>query len=520
MSPEPDVVAREESSAFLNAWRVLRERWWIVALAAIICFAAALGKALTSTKQYEATSKLLLRKSSLSTAVLGTDVFPTSIDPARDTTTNILLVKSGEVTNAVKRALNLPASASALSDQVTAQSEENADVIDVTARDPSPTMAARIANAFATQYVVFRRNSDRQNILNGEQDLRQRLAGLPSGDPQRSQLQAALEKLTTLEAVQTGNAELVGRAQAPGSPAAPQPKRDGMLGLLLGLALGVAIAFILDYIDRRVKTVEDFEQRYRLRALVAIPQQAFQTASPEMRSPDFEPYRILRGSLTFASVDRRVRVLLVTSAVLGEGKTSVAVNLARAAALSGQRVVLVEADLRRPSFQRHLPVDPEVGGLTTAVVGDHAVDDLIQYGLLGIQNLGVLASGPLPPGSAEIMRSQSMSETLKELSSQHADLVIIDAPPLLPVADAQILLGRPEIDAVLVVARAYYCKREQVRRTRSILDQQRLEPLGLVVTGLRDYHTYEYYGARDALPSARPADSDSGSRVAGRETQG
>ncbi|MDQ6750408.1 MAG: polysaccharide biosynthesis tyrosine autokinase [Actinomycetota bacterium] len=485
----------EDSSALVGAWRVLRERWWIVVVTVLACLALSVALSLTTAKQYESTSKVLLRKSPLNSAAFGTDIFPSSVDPQRDAATNVLLVKSSEVAQGVKRALQLSDSADALSSQVKVQAEENADLVDVTARDRSAKRAAQLANGFATQYVLFRQQTNRDAISQGVARLRQQLA---NGAVDRATGEQALQRLTALESIQTGDALIIDRATVAGGPASPKPVRDAILAGILGIALGVGIAFMLDFIDRRVKTVEDFERLYGLRALVAIPQQAFRQGSPDMRSAAFEPYRILRSSLTFASVDRRVHVLLVTSAVQGEGKTSVAVNLARAAALSGQRVVLVEADLRRPSFQRHLPMDPEAGGLTTAVVGDHAVRDLIQYGLLGLQNLGVLASGPLPPGSAEIMRSRSMGDTLRQLSSE-AELIVIDAPPLLPVADAQILLGRSEIDACLLVARAYYTKREQIRRTRSILDQQRVVPIGLAVTGLRDYHTYEYYGAREEM---------------------
>ena len=497
------VTFEEESSALVGAWRVLRERWWVVAVTALACIGLSVVLSATATKKYEATSKVLLRKSPLNSAAFGTDIFPSSVDPQRDAATNVLLVKSSEVAQGVKRALRLDKSADALRDEVTVQAEENADLVDVTARDRNPRLASRLANAFASQYVLFRQQTNREVIAQGVARLRQQLA---NGAVDRATGEQALQRLTALESIQTGDALIIDRASVPDGPASPKPLRDGILAAILGIALGVGIAFLLDFIDRRVKTVEDFERLYGLRALVAIPQQAFRQRSPDMRSAGFEPYRILRSSLSFASVDRRVHVLLVTSAAQGEGKTSVAVNLARAAALSGQRVILVEADLRRPSFQRHLPLDPEAGGLTTAVVGDHAVGDLVQYGLLGLQNLGVLASGPLPPGSAEIMRSRSMGDTLHQLSSE-AELIVVDAPPLLPVADAQILLGRTEIDACLIVARAYFTKREQIRRTRSILEQQRVEPIGLTVTGLRDYHTYEYYGSRAEI-ARRTAPTD------------
>ena len=492
----PALPTAEEPSALLRLTRVVRERWWIIAAAAIICCGGALAVSLSSTKKYAATSKLLLRNSTLGTAVAGTELNPTSIDPTRDSTTNILLVTSKEVGNRVKRSLGLTIPVDNLISKLKVESEQNADLVDVTATDPDPRRAARIATAFAVQYVNFRKTADRQKVLEGENLLKQRLDSLPvDATAERNQLEQALQKLTALEAVQTGDAEVVDRASIPGSPSSPKPKRDALLALILGLGLGVALAFVLDFLDRRVKTVEDFERLYGYRPLVSIPQQSFSQVSPETRSAAFEPYRILRSSLAFATFEKNVQVLLVTSAILGEGKTSVAVNLARAVALSGQRVVLVEADLRRPSFQNHLELE-SANGLTTALVGGRSARELLQFRTLGLQNLAVLPSGPLPPNSAEILRSSAMGEILRELAGEGA-LVIIDAPPLLPVADAQILLDRPEIDACLVVARAYYTKRENVRRARAVLDQHRAQPLGLAITGLRERHLYEYYGSPD-----------------------
>jgi capsular exopolysaccharide synthesis family protein len=478
----------------MQALRVVRERWIIVLVAALICGGVAGLVARSQPKEYSATSQLLFRASPLSNAVLGTQVISGSIDPARDSATNQDLVRSLEVATAVEKTLNLGIPPSKLLDKISVQSAANSDIITITAKDSNPKRAARVANGFATGYVTFAQQQDQNRISQGEQLLRQRLASLPPGSSETPSLQAALQKLIALEAVQTGNAQIADRASVPTGPSSPRPLRDAVLGTLFGLALGVGLAFLLDGLDRRVKTPEEFERLYGLRSLVNIPQASFRARTPQTRGPAFEPYRILRSSIAFSAVDREVRMLLVTSSVLGEGKTTVAVNLARAAALSGEQVVLVEGDLRRPSFHEHFPIEQGVGGLTNAVIGGGSAREFIQYDVLGIPNLGVLPSGPLPPSSAEILRSASMGVVLRDLA-ETAELVIIDAPPLLPVADAQILLDRPEVDSCLIVARAYFTKRDQVRRTRAVLDQHRAAPLGLAVTGLRDTHTYEYYGS-------------------------
>ena len=274
---------------------------------------------------------------------------------------------------------------------------------------------------------------------------------------------------------------------------------------------GLLGAFLLDMLDRRVKSSEEFEELYRVPSLVTIPQATFTGRRARDGGAAFEPFRILHSSLTFLSVSSPLRRVLVTSAVAEEGKTSVAVNLARAVAMSGRSVALIEADLRRPSFRRHLQGQPGVTGLTNALVGRQPASELMTYlapeemtyepdapnsvrefdDVRGL--VGVLQSGPVPPNSAELLRSDRMSELLEEVSEAH-DLVIVDGPPLLPVADAQVLLAHGFVDACLVVARVYKTTRDQAKRARAILEQAQVERIGLVVSGVRDSGGgYEYY---------------------------
>jgi capsular exopolysaccharide synthesis family protein len=211
-----------------------------------------------------------------------------------------------------------------------------------------------------------------------------------------------------------------------------------------------------------------------------------------------EPFRILRNGLDFLALGGDVHIVMVTSAMPGEGKSTVAAGLARAAALAGQRVILVEADLRRPTFHEQFALPTDSRGLTNALVSGASARELLQPVLNGMRGLSVLPSGPLPPNSAELLRSAAMDAVLRDLS-EDADLVILDAPPLLPVADAQVLLDQPQIDACLVVGRAFKTTRDDVRRARSVLERHRLSNIGLVVNGLRQSDTsYTYYDTDDA----------------------
>jgi capsular exopolysaccharide synthesis family protein len=289
---------------------------------------------------------------------------------------------------------------------------------------------------------------------------------------------------------------------------------------LIGLAIALALVFLLESVNQRVNSIEEFEREYRLPALAAIPQSAFLPATAEDRDELLEPFRILRSALDFAAVARELDTLLVTSAVAGEGKTTVAVDLAHTVALTGRRTILVELDLRRPTFAKHFDLEP-AGGLTTALTGERHASELLLAPLADVPNLLVLPAGPLPHNPSELLGTAGLTEILAELANDES-MVIVDAPPLNPVADAHVLLNRRAVSAALLVARLEHTKRSEVRRARAILDRHIVEPVGIVVTGIRDAgrYGYGYYGAtapaREAsvqrLPGRKPASSQGKAR--------
>jgi capsular exopolysaccharide synthesis family protein len=513
------------TSPLLRFLRVVRERWWIVAITTAVCTAVALAVSLSQPKEYEASASLLFRSSEFSTALFGSSVFEPSLDPARESTTNLQLVQSREVAKAVTDKLGLDTRPTDLLEQVDVEERTNSDVVDIRVRDEDPQRAASVAGQFANQYVLFRQRADRRKIADAQKLIRNRLAGLPpEAASERQQLDEALQKLIALEAVQTGNAEVIDRAEIPTVAASPQTRRDVAVAFIAGLALGLGLAFLLDLLDRRVKSSEEFEEIYRVPTLVSVPQSTFAARRARDGGAAFEPFRILNSSLGFLSVSGPLRRILVTSAIAEEGKTSVAMNLARAIALTGHSVTLVEADLRRPSFRRHLKGEPSATGLTNALVGRQSTADLITYlnpgDLSAVSGagdsvnafddvrglVGILQSGPVPPNPAELLRSERAVRLLEEVAESH-EYVIVDAPPLLPVADAQVLLAHDFADACLIVARVNKTTRDQARRARAILEQAKVERIGLVVSGVRDAGGgYEYYSRMETgLPDPTEA---------------
>ncbi len=478
-----------ERDSLASALRVLRRRWLIVVAVVLACVAAAVASHERTQKTYAATANVAFKGETLSDAAL--QVTPSgSGEPQRDAATEVLIAHSPEVAEAVRKQLGLPSSASELLDEVTVEAAPNADILNIAATTDEPQYSARLANAFAQQYIDFKASAQLANIGTAQSQLQRQINALPTGSAERVLLQESEQRLSELRAVAGGSANIIGRASPPTSPVGKSLSTVVVIGIAIGLAVAFLIVFLLESLDRRLQSIEEFEREYRLSALASVPQSAFRSRNAEKRTEALEPYRILRSALDFAAVTRPLDTLMVTSAVSGEGKTTVAVDLAHAIALTQRRVVLVELDLRRPTFVQHFNLDIRQG-VTTALVRPGIAGELLVQPFPELPNFSLLPSGPLPQNPSELLGSLRLTEMLSELVSKDG-IVVVDAPPLNPVADAQVLLNNPAIHAAIIVARAGRTRRDAVRRARAILDRHMVEPVGIVVTGLRDSSRYGY----------------------------
>jgi capsular exopolysaccharide synthesis family protein len=499
----------DQPDTLVGALRVLRRRWFVVVASVIMCMLAAVLIHQRQTKTYESTSSVAFGISTLSDTAL--EVANNSANPERDAATNVLIAKSPAVAQAVKTQLRLPDSVSSLVGSVAVEAAANADVLDITASSTDPVRAKQLANAFATQYIAFQARSQVDSIDSAEKTLRAQLETLPAGSQRAGDVTSSLQRLAQLRAVASGNARVIGPA---GDAAATGMGLKLMvaLGFVIGLALGATLAFVVEALDRRVTRIEDFERQLGLPALTAIPQSSFRFPKAIDRRATLEPYRILRSALDIADPDHDVFTLMVTSAAPGEGKTSVAVDLAQAVALTGRSVILVELDLRRPTFSRHFDLDPRRG--VTSVLWDRCtIQEALVTPIHDLPNLQVIPSGALPPNPSELLDSAELETLLNRLTflgTGRQRMIIIDAPPLLAVSDTQVLLNNPAIDRVLLVARASKTTNDDVRRARAVLGRHLLQPIGVVVTGTGDEKEYDY-SSKD--PSAgRSSSSSSASR--------
>jgi capsular exopolysaccharide synthesis family protein len=316
--------------------------------------------------------------------------------------------------------------------RVGGKSEANApldtSLLNVSATDASPTSARRLAQAVTEEFIALATRLE--NGGNGQSAI-----------------------LITV----------VRPAELPGAPITPRTKLNLALGLFAGLALGVAAAVARETLDTRVKTLEALGEAAAAPNLAVIPLDAEASLQPLVTRASkstgrAEALRQLRTNLQFVDVDNPPRSIVVTSAVPGEGKTTTSCNLAIVLAETDRPVVLIEADLRRPRIGTYMGIEGAVG-ITDVLVDRVALEDALQpWGETG--RLHILPSGPLPPNPSELLSSQHMQQLLRRLERDY--LVIIDAPPLLPVTDAAALTAT--CSGALLVVRARSTRREQVKK--------------------------------------------------------
>jgi polysaccharide biosynthesis transport protein len=486
-----------ESENLANVFGMLRRRWLIIVSVVLACVVVGVLRHETTPKSYTATASVAFQTGTLSEAALQVSTSG-GAEPQREAGTETLIAHSSEVAQGVRKQLHISATPTELLSEVKVEAAANANVLNIIASTKSAQYSAQLANAFAEQYKAFKTKSQLAGLSAAEEELKHQLVVLPEGSAERATLQQSLQRLSELRAVAGNGASIIGLASAPTSPSGLGTLTTAVIGVLIGLAISFSLVFLLESLDRRIKSIDEFEGEYHLSVLAGVPQLPQGTGGARDRTELLEPYRILRSALDFAAATRTLDTLLVTSATSGEGKTTVAVDLAHAVALTGRRVALVELDLRRPTFARHFHLDPR-DGITTALIHREMLDGLLMAPLVDLPNLSVLPSGRLPPNPAELLGSPGVGEIIAELASRH-DLVVIDAPPLNPVADAQVLLNNSAIHAAIVVARLDRTTREEVRRARAILDRHLVEPVGVVVTGLRDPSRYGY----EAYPANGP----------------
>jgi capsular exopolysaccharide synthesis family protein len=494
--PERDSEVAE-TPGLVRALQVLRERWLVIVLCALVSLAAAVAYVEHKPNQYTATSSLQFTTNSIPSQVAGVGSGQ-SLDPEGEKNTNVQLVTTTPVAAQVIGALGLKTTPAELLGEVSASDPQNDYIVDIAVTNGNPRLAAKIANSFAQQYVAYSQRQNEEQLIKGQQLITRRAAQLPPGDTaDRANLNALSQKLLLLQAVATANARIANVASVPESPSSPNRKATALVAVIFGLLLGIGLAFLFNLLNTRVRSWEEIEELYGVRSLAGIPRRG-RADTARARDIELEPFRMLRNGLSLLAPEGTIKTVLVTSAVSGEGKTTVAIGLANAAAQAGIDVVLVEADLRRPSFSQRLRVDGGAPGLVDALFNGEDPQELLQSPFPDLPRLQVLTAGQVPADAPNRLRPYELTRAFEALSSR-ATLVVIDTAPLLPVVDTRVLLDHLGLDAQLIVARMGVTKRDDIGKVRALLEDRGLKrSVGLVVNALPARLRSYYYGEDSA----------------------
>ena len=501
-------------------------KWvWLIALAAGIAAVTSFFWNAHLPKIYQASTSLMVGQSLANPNPNSGDIF-TSQELAQ---TYIQIAKTDPVLQGVINALKLNMSTDQLGNNVSANIIQGTQLIELRVLDTDPRRAQAIANEYAHQLIaqapspndpteVARRDfaqNQVQDIQGKIEDAQKKIIDLQNSiatatsardiadkQGQVAALQTQINQwqityatlLSTLAPRASNYLSVVEPARLPTSPIAPNVPTSVLLATAIGAALAAVGAFLIEYFDDTVKTSEDVTESLGLFSLGAIGHIWAQDPADRLIAAKFprashsEAYRALRTNIQVTNLDKPVKTLLISSTNPKEGKSITAANLAVVMALGGSRVLLVDADLRRPEQHEIFGLSNEFGLVSALLSPDAALDAYLQP--TTTENLQVLTTGPLPPNPAELLDSARMQELIERLKERF-DVVIFDTPPVLPRIDAAVLARH--VDGVMLVVDAGRTRRDSAIRAKNSLAHAGGRLLGVVLNRISSHDSYYYY---------------------------
>jgi capsular exopolysaccharide synthesis family protein len=281
--------------------------------------------------------------------------------------------------------------------------------------------------------------------------------------------------------------EIVDEAKVDSHPVKPNKPLNIALGIIIGLVVGVGLAFFIEYLDTSVKTIDDVERSLQSPVLGVIPQNVGLLIEEGAESPHAEAYRVLRTNLLFSRKDDKLNTVAVVSAGAGEGKSTTVFNLASVFAQSGQRVLVVDSDLRRPTLHKMLRVTNSIG-LTNYLLKQNSLEEVVQT--TQVPTMDFLASGKLPSSSLGILSSAQMKDLIGELKQRY-DFVFFDSPPIMGVSDASILAS--EVDMTLQVIQYRRYPQPMNVRAKQLIEKVGGNLVGIVLNNINMSQDESYY---------------------------
>ncbi|XNY99388.1 polysaccharide biosynthesis tyrosine autokinase [Micrococcus luteus] len=420
--------------------QTFRKYWRSILAVLLLCTGAAVAFTYVQTPKYSSTSSALI---AVDTAASAGELSSGAIYAERQVSSFVALADSALVLEPVIDELGLDVTPQALRSRVSVSAPAGTSIVDVTVTDTNAGRASEIANAITASL----KNVTSDVVPTG-----------PDGD-----------EIVTVTVVEP--------ATESSRPVSPRPVLNIALGLIAGLVLGLGQALVRRLLDSRIRTRDDLEDITDAPVLATVVHHKGSSKAAHARGKagaSGESYRKLRTAVGFVALGgERRSSIVVTSSVQGEGKTETSTNLAKVLAEAGARVLLVDADLRRPQVGVRLGLDDELG-LSDVLTGRADLNDV----MLSVDDLSVLTAGTVPPNPSELLGSEAMAELLALLET-HFEYVILDAPPLLPVTDAAILSH--QAGGAVVVARSGVARQNQLTEALSILEAADASVYGTVL---------------------------------------
>jgi capsular exopolysaccharide synthesis family protein len=419
----------------------LRGAWWLSLAGVLLGGVVALLASLAQTPLYTAATQLFVSTPNSSST---SDAFQGSQFSQERVLSYARLIGGEEIARRVAERLDLDGPPSELSDRIVATAVTDTVLIDVSVTDASPEQARAIAEAVGEEFIEF------------------------------------VSELETPEGEVSSpiKVEITDRPEVPEAPTSPQTPRNFAFGALVGLILGAGLAVLRARLDRTVKDPDETSELVGAPVIGTVLRDELlekrHTIDRAGDSRTAEDYRQLRTNLQFVNIDQPPKVIMATSALPSEGKTTLVINLALALADANQRVIVVEADLRRPKVTRYLGMVGGVG-LTNILAGTADVEDVTQQYR---DNVAVIAAGPTPPNPGELLASSHMAALMAKLR-EHYDYVLVDVPPLLPVADSAGLAAT--VDGVVLSVRYGSTRKDQLQQAALTLQRVGAQLLGVVL---------------------------------------
>lgn len=534
-----DTKATTDGPLDLRAYLdVLRRRWRLIVVVVAGCILVALGYSLSQTEKYRAEAELLLGPRGADSMFGGQDALTEYLNASRQIVNEVRALQSGTVQAAVEARYDGPLEPADIS---VGTEPVATDVVTVSTVAADAEAAAELVNLYVEVYVEVRREQRVDELLEAASQIQGQIDSLTE------RISEARQPLTTIEAqlaldpdddalavqaaiieddveslvtplenqravyaqqldglqlsagiAESSGAEILTGAVVSDDPVSPRPVRNSAIALAFGLMVGVVAAFVRDNLDEGIRTLDDLQVAAPgVPVLAVVPRAARElqdhqiAARDDGDSPVGEGFRTLRTSMLFAGLNRPIRVLQVTSAVGGEGKTTTAANLAVVLAAGGERVVIVCTDLRRPRIQElfDVPVSP---GLTDVLLQQADLGDAVRD---GGANVRLITAGKAPPNPSELLSADLTASVVDTLATQ-SDIVVIDSTPVLPVADA--LVVSRMVDATVLVVDVRTTKRRMVAQALEKLEQVGAPVIGLVLNGADASDGYGYGGQYNA----------------------